>query len=49
MCISWCADLMTLRNARCDDKDIIKELETRSVREVEDCRNNCFYLGTILC
>ena len=22
MCISWCADYMTLRNARCDDKDI---------------------------
>jgi len=23
MCISWCADLMTLRNARCNDKDSI--------------------------
>jgi len=21
MCISWCADLMTLRNARCNGKD----------------------------
>jgi len=30
MCISWCADLITLLNARCNDKDSLKIYFTSS-------------------